>query len=85
MIIDSHTHINNDQSYEEYFKKAKGRVEKIISLAFYYQDIEELLKFSESKNNIYLVASLDVDKPLEPQLEKCEELFRKKRIGQDCI
>ena len=80
MIIDAHTHINNEKKYEEYFAKAKGKVEKLFSLFYFSNNLAELLEFAATKDNLFIIGSIDTDGNIESQLQNCEKLFQEKKI-----
>lgn len=89
MIIDIHTHVCNKKIWEEYRKKSSNKINKIIAIPYFNKtsqdipkipDVEELLEFTDSKENIYALGSIDMDGDLETQLSKHEELFQTGKI-----
>jgi len=89
MMIDIHTHVSNENILNDYRKKSKNKVTKIISIPYFNKDshdipkipdIEELLKFTDINPDVYALGSIDMDKESEEQLIRHEELFKEKRI-----
>lgn len=90
MIIDTHTHIFNEETYREYQTKTKGLVKQMIAIHYWSifdQDcninrfeLDELLKFSENKEDLSVIASFDMDKEAASQLNKLEQLLKTKQI-----
>jgi uncharacterized protein len=79
MIIDTHTHIYNEKTYREYLAKTE-KVEKIITLAWYEDNLEEVLSFADKKDNLYLVGMVDMEKDINSQLVKLRKLFQENKI-----
>jgi len=81
MIIDVHCHAWKKKTYEEYLKKSKGKISKSIILHYFREEnFNKLLSFVESKDNLFLVASIDVDKDISKQVKYFESFFKKKKI-----
>lgn len=80
MFIDIHTHIYNKKSLEVYLKKTITRDSKIIILNDCQNNINELLKFINPEQNLYLVNSIDTEKNIEEQIKINDKLFKKNKI-----
>lgn len=86
MIIDIHTHACNGKILEEYRKKSKNKVSKIIAIPFFEnppkvgEEIETLLAFSEKEPSVFPTGCFNMENGLESQLEFHEKLFREKKI-----
>lgn len=80
MITDIHTHIYNDKTYRDYFAKAKNRISKALVMFWYKFNLDELLKFAETKSNLYIVGAVDIDGDIKKQVKIHQRLFRKKKI-----
>jgi hypothetical protein len=86
MIIDAHTHVQTKKIWLDYQKKSKNKIEKVISFAMCntkfddWLDVKQLLKFSESEPNIFVVGSIDMDKNISQQIKEHEILFKNKKI-----
>lgn len=82
MITDIHTHIYSEKDYKNYFDKAKGRVAKALVLDYKIRTpgLSKLIKFSQQKKNLFVLASVDMDKNISQQLKKLETHFKKKEI-----
>lgn len=88
-MIDAHTHIFNEQVYDEYKARTKGRVEKALTI-HYPRDfsreaepnlsLDALLAFAESKPDLAVVASINFESDAQSQLKNLEELFKQKKI-----
>jgi uncharacterized protein len=80
MIIDIHTHINNERIYQGYFSKARKKIKKALVMAWYKESLNELLDFAALKDNLFIVGTIDVEKNIENQLKKLNLLFQEKKI-----
>ena len=83
MITDVHTHIYNERNYQSYFSKAGNRVSRILVMAcslWKNFDLGELVDFASTKDNLYVVGDVDVDKDIGKQLEFHQKLFQEKKI-----
>ncbi|MCX6760744.1 MAG: amidohydrolase family protein [Candidatus Nealsonbacteria bacterium] len=80
MIIDIHTHIYTEETYQTYLSKTKGRELKVLVMAWHEQNLEDLLSFISTKNNLFLVGTVNIESNINEQLEKLEKLFREKKI-----
>ncbi|MBU2219391.1 hypothetical protein KKG15_02795, partial [Patescibacteria group bacterium] len=79
MIIDAHTHIYNEDSYKHYFTKAKGRISKAIVMSWWKLELEELIKFANQRDNLYIIGNIDMNSDINKQLEKHDKLFQGKK------
>src|SRR3989339_1738089 len=90
MIIDTHTHLLHEKTYEEYRKVAGNQVGKMIAL-HYWKDydeqgrpvdvrIEEVLALAARKKDLYVIASLDADKNIPAQLKNIAKLFSNPKV-----
>ena len=80
MTIDIHTHIYDEKSYELYFSKSHGRVDKLLVLHWYKDNLNKLQEFVSSKSNLYLVGSVDMTGDIDNQLKINDKLFRENKI-----
>jgi len=80
MIIDVHTHIYNEKTFKDYFTKAKNKVAKVLVMAWFKYKLEDLIKFTDTKDNLYPVGTVDVDGDIEQQLEFSKKLFDDKKL-----
>lgn len=89
MIIDTHTHIFDEGTYQTYAKKARGRIGKILSIYFWLrlhevkpssQTLENFLAFAAKKKNLFVVGAVDVNRHIGEQLKKLEALLQKRKI-----
>jgi uncharacterized protein len=80
MFTDIHTHIYDEKTLKEYFRKAPFKDGKIISMHWHTEKLEELISFSETHENVFIAASVNMEKPARPQLAKFEKLFKEKKI-----
>lgn len=80
MIIDMHTHIINEKVYSEYREKVGDKVSGMIVLESWEENHEELLRFIESRENLFLVKYIDIEKNLNKQILEADRLFREKKI-----
>jgi predicted TIM-barrel fold metal-dependent hydrolase len=77
-IIDVHTHIYTEQAYQEYLRKAKGLVEKAITIQYWTgtgrpkYELAYLLEFVSDKN-LELIAALNSNFPIDQQLDVLEQ------------
>ncbi len=90
MITDTHTHIFDEDTYKSYFVKANDKIDKVLTI--YYKvttnkkegiekvDLEDLINFAQSKDNLYVIGSVDVDDDINKQLESLQQLFEEKKI-----
>jgi uncharacterized protein len=89
-MIDAHTHIFDEKSYQTYQEKARGRVEKILTLHYYAEitpegpgnpySLESLLELAAQKPDLAVVASVDMGAEVAPQLERCAGLFAQNKL-----
>ena len=80
MIIDVHTHIYNEKTFKDYFTKAKNKVAKVLVMAWFKYKLEDLIKFTDTKDNLYPAGTVDVDGDIEQQLEFSKKLFDDKKL-----
>lgn len=86
MKIDVHTHMDSRQNWLDYNKRTKGKIDKVVAMAWCKNgmhgetDTDELQEFARTNPAILATGSVDMDKPIEPQLEKLEQLFKDKKI-----
>ncbi|MEK7612858.1 MAG: amidohydrolase family protein [Patescibacteria group bacterium] len=88
-MVDIHTHIFNEQSYADYKRRTGGRVEKALTI-HYPKDFtqksyppfpfETLLEFAKDKSDLAVIASVDLEGEISPQIERFEKLFDEKKI-----
>ncbi|MFH1030257.1 MAG: amidohydrolase family protein [bacterium] len=80
MIIDIHTHIFNEKTYQEYSAKVKGNALKVFVLHRYEFNLDKFMKFIDTKENLFVVGSIDINKDVAKQLSIHHRLFEKKKI-----
>jgi len=80
MITDIHTHIYDEETYQDYFNKAKGRISKALIMFWHKFDLDKLLEFADTKDNLFIVGAINIDGDIEKQLEIHERLFQDKKI-----
>lgn len=80
MIIDIHTHIHNGQIYKDYSAKTKNKIAKILVMAERKTKLEDLLRFADTKNNLFIVGVVNIEKDIRTQLKILEKLFEAKKI-----
>lgn len=84
MIIDAHTHIDDDQIYRSYMNKAKGRIGIVFVMHYCKDNLQDVAGYVATKENLRLVAGVDIDTPanIANQLVTIEGMFKKgKAIG----
>lgn len=79
MIIDIHTHIYNEKEYKEYFAKAKS-ISKCLVMRWYEFNLEEFLKFIDTKDKLFPVGAIDMSRNVIEQIKNHRELFKKQKI-----
>jgi len=90
MITDTHTHIFDEDTYKSYFAKAKSKVGKVLTIHYKVTtaekggltdvNLEDLINFAQSKEDLYTIGSVDVDGDINKQLEHLKNLFEEKKI-----
>lgn len=86
MIIDAHTHIFSEESYLSYAAKSLTPVSKIVTIHFWTNEglpkysLEQLLNFANTKENLYVVAAVNILHNIPKQLEVLERLLRDRKI-----
>lgn len=93
MIIDTHTHIFDNQAYDEY--RAKRGREKVKALVIYQWFISlarngegkfieyalsDFLSFIESKEDLYTIGAIDMERDVKPQIAEYEVLLKERRV-----
>lgn len=79
MITDIHTHIYNEKQYNEYFRKVKN-ISKILVMHWHKFNLEKFLEFTRSKDNLFAVSAIDIDKNIKKQLDINQKLFATEKI-----
>lgn len=87
-IIDTHTHIFREERYRTYFSKAKNRIGRAIVIHSWniteekgsYFPLRELSSFVNTKKDLYLVGSVDMEKDVWGQAQELETYFKKGQI-----
>ena len=90
MIIDTHTHIFDEETYKDYFIKAENKVDRVLALHYWSTfdkegtinkfRFQDLLTFAETKNNLYVVGSINFEENVKEQLQNLESLLKEKKI-----
>ena len=90
MIIDIHSHIFNERVYKEYFSKIKDKESRAIALYCWIRfnekgkpvkfALKDLLDFAEKKDNLSVIAGINMDNDVADQLQSFEKLFQEKKI-----
>ena len=87
MIIDCHTHITNEEQYLQYRRKGGSRVQKIVTIhdwdmpqSVQEPTIDALLQFAKTKPNVFVIASVDMQRPVLPQVKKLDGQLRRGEI-----
>lgn len=85
MALDSHTHIYDDDTLAEYFSKAEGRVDRIITFPFWQESellrgLDMTLAFAERHKNVFALGTIDMEGDIASQLARHRELFQQKKI-----
>lgn len=82
MVIDVHTHIDEEDILQSYMRKAKNWIDLAFVIHWYKDNLEEVARFVSSKPNLRLIASVDIDGPehIQRQLEAIDPLFSQKKI-----
>ncbi len=85
-MIDIHTHIFNEESYQSYKKHAGNSVEKILTIHVPFDDglhpptLTELISFAQSKEDMGVIAGVDMERDIPEQLRALEPLLVDKKI-----
>src|SRR3990167_4315899 len=72
-IIDIHTHIFDDTTYESYMARASDRVKKAITIQYWTTNdkpthpIDKLFKFAQSKG-LFVIAAININFDIAEQL-----------------
>ena len=90
MIIDNHTHIYNEKTYQEYFEKTKDKVSKALVMGYFNDELpygdpknyyfEKVLEFVEQKENLFMAGSINMEKDIGRQVKNLEKFFQEKKI-----
>ncbi|MBI5153364.1 MAG: amidohydrolase family protein [Parcubacteria group bacterium] len=89
MIIDTHAHIFNEEVYQTYTKKSAGKINRILTLHFWInlndiqptkRTLEEVLSFAETKEDLFVIAAINITYSVKEQLEKIKALLENKKI-----
>lgn len=82
MIIDIHTHVDDEELYLSYMRKTYKMVDLAFVLHWYKDDLADIAKFVATKPNLRLIAGVDIDGTdhVQKQLEIIERLFEQKKI-----
>ncbi|TSC92037.1 MAG: amidohydrolase 2 [Parcubacteria group bacterium Licking1014_17] len=82
MVIDVHTHIDDEKTYQSYMRKAKGRVGLAFVMHYCKDDLRKTAKYVASKKNLRLLAGVDINAPekIKIQLKTIESMFKKGEI-----
>ena len=79
-IIDVHTHIYDEKIFQDYAMKSKKKISKKLVLHSYSIEFDGLIEFINSKQNLFLVGSVDINQDIGFQLKILEKLFKEKRL-----
>ncbi len=80
-IIDTHTHIFNNEIYDNYFKKANENISDVLVMHDYDDgDLETFLDFAATKDNVHIVWSFTFKKEAKRQLKLLENLLKENKI-----
>ncbi|HNY97592.1 MAG TPA: amidohydrolase family protein [Candidatus Pacearchaeota archaeon] len=81
MIIDVHTHICNEQTYQDYKKKAKDKVGTIFIIPLPQEKLEkEFIEFSKLHEDLRVIGCISMNSRLKEQLVTHEKYFNEKEI-----
>jgi len=82
MIIDVHTHLDDETIYQSYIKKTKGKIDMAFTLHWIKNDLAKTAEFVANKPNLCLIAGVDIDGPekTSQQIEIFEDLFKENKI-----
>jgi len=89
MIIDTHTHIFDEETYKTYKDKSAGRINEAITLHFWVglndkepaqKPLESILDFAKTKEDLSVVAALNMHYSISEQLEKFNKYFQEEQI-----
>lgn len=80
-IIDTHTHIFNNEIYDSYFKKANENISDVLVMHDYDDgDLNQFLDFAQTKQNVHIIWSFTFKKDVKSQLILLEDLLKQDRI-----
>lgn len=81
MIIDIHTHIDEEEIYQSYLKKARDQIDLAFVLHWFKDDLLKTAGFIASKPNLRLIASVNIDgeEHIKGQLTQIEVLLKEDR------
>ncbi len=80
MVIDTHTHIRNEKDYKSYARKAGKRKGKMLTLPLYNDDLDGFLAFTQTKNDLYPIGTVNMKDYAVPQIARLKDLFAAGRI-----
>lgn len=82
MVIDIHTHIDDEPTLGFYLKKARSRIDMAFVLHWYKDDLAKLAEFVASKPNMKLIASVGLGEPsdISIQLSIIERMLVQKQV-----
>ena len=82
MVIDIHTHIDDEPTLLSYLKKAKSRVDMAFVLHWHKDDLNKLADFVATKPNLKLIASVGIGEPsdISVQLSIIERMLVQKSV-----
>lgn len=73
--IDAHTHIFDQRTYDDYFKKARNKVEHVITLQYWIAHgpprypLEQLLRFADSVGNVSVMPCINTHYSITQQVK----------------
>lgn len=76
MIIDCHTHIYNEKIYAEYKKAMAGKKFKAMVLDWKRANSKNIFEFTESKDNLFYIGTVNMYAGVKSQLKDLEVLFK---------
>ena len=83
-MIDVHTHIFDEEVYQQYRERSKRKVEKAVTIHYFCRfdsvgneelKLEDLLQFAQDKPDLVVAASADLTADVESQVSKLDNLF----------
>ncbi len=81
MIIDSHTHIDEESVFLSFMEKTRKEVDLAFVLHWFKDDLARVAEFVNSKPNLRLIAAVEVNGQdhMRRQLESIDKLFKEKK------
>ncbi|RJR31293.1 hypothetical protein C4569_02515 [Candidatus Parcubacteria bacterium] len=80
MIIDCHTHIYFEETYQEYLKESAGMVSVVVCIQSSRYDLEHLIEFASTKKDFFIIAAFDALKNPKRSLKQLERCFKEEKI-----